>query len=664
MQALRAVMQPDPGLTGQPVELCPDGVSIGVRTTSGLTVMMLLNDLADVAGMPQGSSDVLRPRVRKTRFLPGHKGSAVRARGVTAKALNSDGTPALMCNTPRRDIVQNSDVLIWDPGNLFFGNFDAAPAVAAKIGEAKCPPLNVKTLPGAQADLASIGSFANYGTIVLDSHGGVDPNHRGAMMTAQEVSSGLQAFFSDSQFSPTADIAVICTFYAPVSAPIIGLANTKIGCYLSAYASYIAKSTSGLAESIVFAGICDGAVGNLDIAQAFTPPGSNNAYYGFGGVTNTYDIRVQGSAVFDKLIHQHTNAEGAMQGAPIPKAALLYFFGDPNLAYLGNPKLFSPQSTGPEISFALGPGQSLNLQAQLDGASACGGIMNYHWINTAYAGHLTPSDKSAGQDDFTSDVSLTTYKAFANATAVDSVVVDFLPDPNDPAAARACTSGDINTKQILHFEFQGHGEWSEDFTTNGVSETADLDWDAAWDVPMATTSLQFPVDEYFTTALPSTTVTGNTTSLGGPFPPCTGPPVLNTNHGNGPTPLPTTPYLGAGPYNFATSILSMWVETFGGDDYDLCDGGLPTVGNYGPVENDYPTWDTPAGYMKFDLDLSQWLNKPDHSLTMKLPDFYMETQPGGFGNGSTSVTNATMTITSRTVVTPTASSSSMGRTAR
>jgi len=224
------------------------------------------------------------------------------------------------------------------------------------------------------------------------------------------------------------------------------------------YASYITAQTGGLlTDSIIFAGLCYGASG--DMAAAFTPLGSNISYFAFDGVSNTGDGANIGSSIFTSLVNQHAGTSQAYLAAPLPTGAPLLLYGDRNLAYLGNPRLNSPQA-GSTLPLALGPGSVVDLTAQLDGASQCGGIMNYSWSNTAAAGDLVSS--TSGQQDHDTNVDPNaTYTASQNAQAVDVITVQYFADLSNPPAAMACSSTDVTTRQILHVDFDGSGTWDE-----------------------------------------------------------------------------------------------------------------------------------------------------------------------------------------------------------
>ena len=158
--ALRSLFAPPPGLTGQQVGLALDGVSIAVRTDAGLPIVLVLDDLADM--------------------LPAAPGSSVRPapRGETQRAQSKPSGPAGQatpsCGIPQWDIVQNNRVLVWTPGDIFFPkNFYSYPV--QELRNSLCPTFQVDPpLSGSAATVASLSQFANYGTIIMDSHGGFD----------------------------------------------------------------------------------------------------------------------------------------------------------------------------------------------------------------------------------------------------------------------------------------------------------------------------------------------------------------------------------------------------------------------------------------------------------------------------------------------------------
>jgi len=646
IQSLRSLFQIPPGLTGQPVELSPDGLSIGVRSDSGLMIMdYLINDLQ----LPGTSaSAMLAPRFQN------HRASGFTRQRAPLQSTLAPAIPAAQqCGQFQRDIVQNDSVLLWDPGQLFFEGADHGPKIIPPLTASKCPPFasQLTQLSGTQATFAAIGTFPNYGTIIMATHGGIDSNSRSFIVTGQM--SGT----TTPNYAPGSQVGISCFSYG---LPFY-LGNIPIypnwGCFFHVYASYITAQTGGLlSNSIIFAGLCYGASG--DMAAAFTPIGSNNSYFAFDGVSNTGDGAVIGSSIFTSLVHQHAGTSQAYSAAPLPTGAPLLLYGDRNLAYLGNPRLNSPQ-LGSTLPLALGPGSVVDLMAQLDGASECGGIMNYTWTNTAAAGHLV-SSTGGQQDNYTNVDPNATYTASRSAQSVDVITVQYFPDMADPPAAMACSATDVTTQQILDVVFDGSGTWDEIAFGNEFS--ADLSWHASWALTLSPGGVGLPGSGLsaggFSPALPGTIVTGETIANApnaNDF--CDGPPVVNPTHGGKTTALPQSPYLGIGPPSGTPTSVNMWVETFGGDDFSLCGtGGLATVGDYGQPAPGYPSWDTPAGIVMFTIDPTQWVNQPNHSMSMPVK-FDILPISGGYDTGTGTHVTGTLTFTSRTVATPNQSNS-------
>lgn len=82
------------------------------------------------------------------------------------------------------------------------------------------------------------------------------------------------------------------------------------------------------------------------------------------------------------------------------------------------------------------------------------------------------------------------------------------------------------------------------------------------------------------------------------------------------TPTPQAPYIGVAPLNPSAPAgsVSLWAETFGGDDYRACDGSLPAQGSYGLNPPGYPGWDLPPGIAMFDVPLSSLYGQDDVTL--------------------------------------------------
>jgi hypothetical protein len=413
--ALRALFPSQSGLTGQPVALAQDGLSISVRADAGLTSMIVLNDLEDTLGVASGGARALRRRAPVNGTLTPH-----------VKPAQANAPPK--CGQFARDIVQNNNVLIWDPGTLFFAPIqDPAPFISANLAVAKCPKFTVKSIQGQDADPNSLDQFPNYGTIIMFTHGGIDVDNRAYFETGQQgILPGLLDFVHYG--------------WAYSLAPD---GKTMIGPFVTVYGNN--PHVHALQNTVIFAASCN--IFQPSMYNYFAPVGSHSAFYGFAEPTDVRTAGLFGSQVFNSLVVDYSSTldawSSANQSAPSQNQALHMWY-DGNLAYLGNPKLFSPTSAPP---FTVPAANTLTLQAQLDGAGSCDGIMNYHWQNTAFNGDLSPSNGGSGSDDYEGIDSLAKYITNSSLTGnnpSDQIKVDFAPDlsnTNGPAvAAEACTT--------------------------------------------------------------------------------------------------------------------------------------------------------------------------------------------------------------------------------
>ena len=614
LAALRQLLGAPPGLTGQAVALAPDGLSIGVRSDAGLTIVDQLDDgfLATSAirrHLEAGGGTIGAAAVTRAVAAAGP--------GRVAGRAAATGYSAPQCGDFARTIVQNDRVLVWDPARLFLPLSDPTATILQVLQGAQCPRFQVDERYGNRADLVSIGSFPQYGTIIITTHGGVDINGRTFLDTGERSSLG-----QDYAGTPLTEEGVSCFSYGLPAMP------KPFGCFKTIYNNSFRIQI--LDRTIIWAGACYGSQFDLppyapytdpgsSFQQALAPEGSNSVYFGFSQPTGVDVDALTGATLFNSLIHQFTNTADAWEAAvtAAPDARL----GESsalNLAYLGNPTL-APTTAAGDSGYTIAAGSAIGLQARLDGAQGCS--LQYRWTNTARAGHLS-SPATGEQDNFTDFDPSATYIGNANAGGVDDVSVEVFPSLDDPAAAKACASVHVAPPTpSLHVVFDGSGTSSLDFVLAGLTETATLSWHAAWDIAGDLSGA--PGGGSGWNALPGTTVTGesNVITAAGELAGCPGGVVINTRHGSGPPPaLPQSPYLGSvGPTAGSPRVFAMWVDTFGGDDYHLCDGGaLAGVGDYGPPEPGYPAWDTRPEYAKFNLDLGALSGGPDQELVIKV----------------------------------------------
>jgi hypothetical protein len=461
MAALRQYMQPQPGLTGQPVRLSPDGSELGVRCDSGLTVIYNLSD----PDSGDGSTSTSSRRSQKSVAPPAP------APGIAPDAL--PGYPAAQqaasCGDFARKIVANNKVLVWDPGSIFWESIDPAPRIAQVIRNSKCPHFDVTSLTGPDATVASLSRFPDYGTIIMNTHGNVDSWGRFYILT------GSHSPFKDLTTGSGNPIQL--GSWCDHKNPKFGLPSI---CYVTVYANY--EGLQVAPNTIVWGGFCNGFIGNLPLPETplfvlppwfvptvpvlsqwptkMVPNPATNAFFGFNSTVRTDVDEAAGKAVFTSLLNSYSSAGGARDdAAPVAPNLNLYPFGS-NLAYVGNPVLTLASLAPPPA-----PGD-LGLWAYLDGASSCDGSqgsnLNVKWTNPARAGHLASRSSlvSGSQDNFTNEADMavfgatvtpgnspgglfyfaaTEYKPDASLPAMsDSIMADFYPDLANPLAARAC----------------------------------------------------------------------------------------------------------------------------------------------------------------------------------------------------------------------------------
>jgi hypothetical protein len=453
MTALRSYFAREPGLTGQAVSLCPDGLSIGVRLDSGLAVVLALEDLADLLHTSADSAASIRHHSRAeaaaARLQPAQRPKSAERAALTPR--DSSGPP--QCGQYQRDVVQNNKVLLWDPGLTFFLEpWDGSPEILAPLINSKCPKLDVKPLRGSDATIQALDDFPSYGTVVMVTHGGIDPN-RHYFFISGDVSILKFNYYGDANTT----VGISCFPYGDVTHPLFG-------CFLHVYAN--SPHVRALNKGILYAAFCYSYNGQM--ISKFAPFGSQNAYYGFENATYEADLSSVGAALFDSLVN-HYNATGpalqdgrnAFSGKSPYGLNELGATGDLNLAYVGNPAIVVPNRSAP---YTAATGDSFLFRAMLDGTDSCnppagGQWLSCKWNNTPAAVGRLADSTSQQQNSFTNMASNSQgnaapganstplyyaqaqYSASSNPTgSADNITVDFLPDPSNPIAARACAT--------------------------------------------------------------------------------------------------------------------------------------------------------------------------------------------------------------------------------
>jgi len=417
--ALRARLGAGEGWNSHPVGLVADGLSIGVRLSTGVPLTWILNRLGEAQPATEEGQGV--PAVAATKRTPADASTTVAA---TAPARAAGSQP--QCGEFKRDIVRNGKLVVFSADVTFFGK-RTAPVYERPFRNAKCPS---EGAPLRQEDTTSIpaalAAWANYGTVIISSHGVPDQYWNGTFVTALPYSTRLNPL----------DYALARVAYYP-------------GAGLPARDDDFASvpSTSRLLprlnKTFIYGAFCY----SNRMKKAFTPEGSGNAFLGFDPLIR-YEAPINDSMdKFTKLLMEYAKA-GDLTGDTVKTAVLT---GNSELAFFGNPKLSSPSRGESRGGYSVEPGATLDLEAKLEGAESCDGAMELKWKNFAGAGHLTSQAEPSKRDDYQNTDRRADYTGSISAvTLLDQITVDFRPnaassDPGEPNASRACTSVGVSS---------------------------------------------------------------------------------------------------------------------------------------------------------------------------------------------------------------------------
>lgn len=243
-----------------------DGVSIGIEYESGVQGGLMLN--------PDGT-----------------RGSAVAIRMSRSQKPEVDLKP-FSFSTPKQkairaddDIdIENNNVLIWDAYNSQFAPFDEGPGLRDLYNNTKCPKFTVTYLIDGQCTVNSVNNFADYGTIILVTHGAVDSNGKVVFLTRETAS--VVNIISHMLDIILGDVIVMGDVFAITP-------------------SFISSLSSSFQNTVVYNGSCQSSANNT-MANAFIGKGAKT-YYGFTKVVNSDFAQNVATQLFTNLVTKLDN---------------------------------------------------------------------------------------------------------------------------------------------------------------------------------------------------------------------------------------------------------------------------------------------------------------------------------------------------------------------
>ncbi len=207
--------------------------------------------------------------------------------------------------TRRAAVVGNTKVLIWNAHeDLGLGRL---------FKESRCPIFKVRYLEGAQCSVASLDGLKNYGTIVIQAHGGQNGRRQIAFMTGEKATERSMKKYEKHLISQPHGLVVYRGF------------RRNRWDYFVVTNTYISGLQGTFPNSIVYLSTCFGFY--LDgMAEAFLSKGAG-VVYGFTGKTHLMFSYKIAHALFNDLL-QSKDVNTAYQSLPQKKDDGLYEIGD------------------------------------------------------------------------------------------------------------------------------------------------------------------------------------------------------------------------------------------------------------------------------------------------------------------------------------------------
>jgi hypothetical protein len=180
--------------------------------------------------------------------------------------------------------IENNNVLIWDAYNSDFAPFDEGPGLRDLYQDSKCPKFSVAYLVDGACTVNSVNNFADYGTIILVTHGAVDGDGDVVFLTRETAS--LDTIVDHMLDILIGDVIVMGDVFAIKP-------------------SFITNLSSSFQNSVVYNGSCQSSANNT-MANAFTGKGAKT-YYGFTKVVNSDFAQNVATQLFTNLVTKLDN---------------------------------------------------------------------------------------------------------------------------------------------------------------------------------------------------------------------------------------------------------------------------------------------------------------------------------------------------------------------
>jgi hypothetical protein len=174
--------------------------------------------------------------------------------------------------------VGSHRVLVFDAFSSEFEPADEGPAVRDLYEASACPLFEVDHLVNGAADVASVLTFTDYGTVLLVTHGALDGDGEAVFLTRE-----------------TANVASVLEWDVYLILQELAVMNG----FVAVRPDFVRNLPGFFDDAIVYAGSCQGAA-NTTLADAFFERGAGT-FFGYDGVVHSDFAEVAAGQLFSEL---------------------------------------------------------------------------------------------------------------------------------------------------------------------------------------------------------------------------------------------------------------------------------------------------------------------------------------------------------------------------